>query len=121
MEHLSTQAAEGNTPAIPDKDGVFTVQAPTGPDESPDEPFADADLRTHFSAIRFHHKTINEHEREIYNIVRRSHGDILASHDTRRTMLVNMQTVIDRLFYAIGYAIDAAELHAKSMCSLNRM
>ena len=81
----------------------------------------EADLRTHFAAIHFHVKNVHEHERAIYDLVRQQRGKALATPDAKRSALVNMNTVMDALWYTIDHALEAAEFHAKSMCIMARV
>ena len=69
------------------------------------------------------HRLIGEvfdRERDIYKIVRNGTTPALSHHDTRHTVLVNMHTVMDSLWYSIDSSLKAAEFHAKTMCVLSR-
>ena len=77
-------------------------------------------LDMHFNEIHRLLSIISDHERDIFQIVRNGTTPALARHDVRRSVLVNMHTVMDSTWYAIDAALKAAEFHAKTMCVMSR-
>ena len=77
-------------------------------------------LDMHFNEIHRLLSIVSDHERDIFKIVRNGTTPALARHDVRRSVLVNMHTVMDSTWYAIDAALKAAEFHAKTMCVMSR-
>ena len=81
----------------------------------------DALLEPHFLRIRSLIGEIRAEQEEIYTVVRQHRADVLKGNDARRSVLVNMHTTLDKLFYALDYSLDAAQVHAKGMCRMSQI
>ena len=98
---------------------VATPQQPTLPE--PIDRTREDTIEHHFHRIRFLVREMHDEERAIYDVIKRYRGDVFKTHDARRSVVVNMHTVLDSLFYSMDYMLKAAEFHAKSMCIMNRV
>ena len=78
-------------------------------------------IEPHFLRIRSLVKEIHEEELAIYDIIKQHRGDVLRALDSRRSMMVNMYRVMDKLFCTVDNAVEAVESHAKSMCVMNEI
>lgn len=78
-------------------------------------------LEPHFLRIRSLIGEIRAEQEEIYTVVRQHRADVLKGNDARRSVLVNMHTTLDKLFYALDYSLDAAQVHAKGMCRMSQI